>query len=226
MAPVIEPEVVIIYPWEVFTAIRNGQPCIGARLFTYAANTTTPKAAYHDPYFLSPHANPIIMNDQGQAVVWLDGFYHLRLEDADGVQLWEVESYEFASGTVVPSTGIVTGMTEAVNITPSAGSAVIAVPNLIPLGYRVEGVIVKITTDFGASQGLTSIAIGDATLVDRWGTIALTTGQQTGQINFHGADRPIAATAYSVLLSALGGTFDAAGACTVRAFWSSITGWS
>jgi hypothetical protein len=226
MAPAVAPDVVVLTAWEVFTAIRNGQPCIGARLFTMEANTSTPKAAFHDPYYLSPHANPIIMNDQGQAVVWLDGFYHLRLEDADGVQLWDVPSYEFTSGTVTPTTGLVSGMTEAVNITPSAGSAVIAVPNLIPLGYRVEGVIVKITTDFGASQGLSSIAIGDSILVDRFGTIGLTTGLQTGQRDFRAADRPIAATAYSVLLSALSGNFDAAGQLSIRGFWSSITGWS
>lgn len=226
MAPVVEPDLVVLYPWEIFTAIRNGKPAIGARLWTYAANTTTPKAAYHDPYFLTPHANPIIMNDQGQAVVWLDGFYHLRLEDRDGQQLWEVESYEFAGGAAPPVVGMVSGMTEAASVLSSAGAGVLTVPNLVPLGYRVEGVLVRITTDFGASQGLVSIAIGDHILLDRWGTTLLTAGQQTSQVSFHGADRPIAATAYSVLLSALGGLYDAAGVCTVRAFWSSITGWS
>jgi hypothetical protein len=226
MAPTLEPDVVVLYAWEVFTAIKNGQPCIGARLYTYEANTSTPKAAYHDPYFLSPHTNPIIMNDQGQSVIWLDGFYHLRLEDRDGVQLWDVPSYEFASGTVVPSTGLVTGMTEAVNVTPSAGEAVMSVPGLVPLGYRCLGAIVKITTDFGASNGLTQLAVGDAMLLDRWGVCGLTTGLETGQRDFHAGDMPIAATAYSVLISALGGTFDASGALSVRAFWESITGWS
>jgi hypothetical protein len=226
MAPIVAPDVVIIYPWEIFTAIKNGQPCIGAKLYTYEANTSSPKAAYHDPYFLSPHANPIIMNDQGQAVVWLDGFYHLRLEDAEGVQLWEVESYEFASGFPAPTAGLVSGMTEAVNITPSAGSAVITVPNLIPLGYRCEGILIKITTDFGASNGLTGLAVGDGMLLDRWGVCGLTTGLETGQRDFRDASRPIAATAYAALISAQGGHYDAAGALSIRGFWSSITGWS
>jgi hypothetical protein len=226
VAPAIEPDVIVLYAWELFTAIKNGQPCIGARLYTMEANTSTPKAAYYDPYYLSPHTNPIIMNDQGQAVVWLDGFYHLRLEDADGVQLWDMPSYEFTGGAAPTAGGMVSGLTEALNVTPGAGSAVISVPNLVPLGYRVEGAIVKITGDFGASQGLTGIAIGDSTLMDRWGQVALTTGQQTAQVNFRAADRPIAATPYSVLLSAQGGLYDGAGACTVRAFWSSITGWA
>jgi hypothetical protein len=226
MAPAIEPDVVVLTAWEVFTAIKNGQPCIGAKLYTYAANTSTPKAAYHDPYFLVPHANPIIMNDQGQAVVWLKDFYHLRLEDAEGVQLWEIDNYEFASGAPAITSGLVSGMTEATGLTPSAGAGTILVPNLVPLGYRMEGALVRIDTAFGASNGVTGIAIGDSTAVDRWGTIGLTAGLQTTQQAFHGADRPIAATAYSIILSAIGGTFDSAGSCTVRGFWSSITGWS
>lgn len=227
MAPVVEPEVVIIFPWELFTAYgTDGLPLIGGRLWTYEANTETPKASFADPYFLTPNTNPVILNAMGQAVVWLNNFYHLRLEDRYGVQLWDVPSYEFSAGTTVPTTGFVSGMNEALGITASAGAGVINVPNLVPLGYRVEGVIVRITTDFGASQTLSTIAIGDSTLMDRWGTIGLTTGMQTSQVNFHGADRPIAATAYNVLLSAQGGLYDGAGACTVRAFWSSITGWS
>jgi len=226
VAPIIEQDVIVLYAWEVFTAIKNGHPCIGARLFTYEAHTSTPKAAYHDPYYLTPHANPILMNDQGQAVVWLDGFYHLRLEDADGVLLWDMPSYEFVSGTPAPTGGLVNGMNETTGLTPSAGAGTIIAPNLVPLGYRVEGTLVRIDTEFGASNGLTGIAIGDSTAVDRWGTIGLTAGLQTTQQAFHAADRPIAATAYTIILSALGGTFDSAGSCTVRGFWSSITGWS
>jgi hypothetical protein len=226
MAPTTELDVIILYPWELFTAIKNGQPCIGARLWTFAANTTTPKAAYHDPYYLNPQTNPIVMNDQGQAVVWLDGFYHLRLEDADGVLLWEMLSYEFVSGADPPPPGLLSGMNEATGIGPSAGTGVILVPNLVPLGYRVEGVLVRIDTDFGASQGLTQLAIGDGMAGDRWGVIGRTAGLSTGQRDWHAADRPIAATAYTILISSVGGTFDATGSLTCRAFWSSITGWS
>lgn len=227
MAPAVEPAVVIIFPWEVFTAYgTDGLPLIGGRLWTFAANTTTPKASFADPYFLTPNTQPVILNAMGQAIVWLDGFYHLRLEDADGVQLWDMPSYEFASGAPAPTAGLVSGMTEVTTVTPSAGAGTITVPNLVPLGYRVEGALVRIDTAFGASNGLTGIAIGDATAVDRWGTIGLTAGLQTTQQAFHGADRPIAATAYTIILSAVGGTFDVAGSCTVRGFWSSITGWS
>jgi len=158
--------------------------------------------------------------------VYLNGFYKLILTDANDITLWEIDNYEFETGAPAVVSGLVNGMNEATGITTSAGAGTITVPSLIPLGYRVEGAIVRITTDFGTSNGLTQIAIGDATAVDRWGVIGLTTGTQTIQQNFHAADRPIAATAYSIILSALGGTFDSAGSCTVRGFWSSITGWS
>jgi len=219
--------VTTIFPWPVFQAYdTNGHPLVGGRLYTYEANSTVPKASFADYYFLTPNSNPVILDADGIAIVHLDGFYRLVLTDAQNVQLWEEPVYEFASGSPAPTSGLVTGMTEAVNVTPSAGSAVIAVPNLIPLGYRCEGIIIKITTDFGTSQGLASLAVGDATLLDRWGVCGLTTGTQTGQRDFRAADRPIAATAYSALISAIGGNFDSVGSLTCRGFWSSITGWS
>lgn len=226
MAPTVAPDVVVLQAWEVFTALKNGQPVLGGKLYTYEAGTTTPKAAYHDAFVINPHANPIIMNDQGQAVIWLEGFYRLVLTDAEGVQLWEIDNYAFASGAPAVVAGLVSGMTEATPVTPSAGAGTILVPNLVPVGYRVEGIIVRIDAEFGMSNGLTGLAIGDTVSLDRWGVVLPTLGQQTSQIDFRSADRPLAATAYSVLLRALGGNFDTAGACTVRAFWSSITGWT
>lgn len=227
MAPGVDTDIVLIQPWEIFTAYdTNGHPLVGGRLWTYEANSTTPKAAFHDPFYLNPHAQPIILNDMGQAIVWLDGFYHLRLEDAEGVQLWDIMSYEFPSGAPAIVAGLVSGMTEATGITPSAGAGTITVPNLVPLGYRCEGAIVRIDTDFGTSNGLIGIAIGDSSALDRWGTVALTAGTSTGQRTFRDASRPIAATPYTIVLSAVGGPFDSAGAATVRGFWSAITGWS
>jgi hypothetical protein len=227
VAPGVEPEVVIIFPWELFTAYgTDGLPLIGGRLWSYEANTTTPKATYADPYFLTPNPNPVVLSADGNAVVWLDGVYHLRLEDADGVLLWDMPSYEFASGAPTPTAGLVSGMTEATPVTPSAGAGTIIVPNLVPLGYRVEGILVRIDTEFGASNGLQTIVVGDATAVDAWGEVSITAGSQTTQQSFRRADRPIAATPYTAILSARGGLYDVAGSATVRGFWSSITGWS
>jgi hypothetical protein len=222
------PAMNVLVAWPLFTAYdTTGYPLIGGRLHTMAANTTTPKASYADPYGLTPNQNPVILDAMGQAVVWLDGFYHLRLEDRYGVTRWTVDNYEYPAVAEPPAPGMISGMNEGtVDASTGAGTGVLQVPNLIPLGYRVKGVICKVNTPFGTSNALASILIGDSTLADGWGTIGLTAGLATGQVDFHRGDQPIAATAYTILLSAVGGNFDAVGSMSVRAFWESITGWA
>lgn len=226
MADVLE--AVLIQPWPLFTAWdTDGTPLIGGRLHTWAAQTNTPKASYADPYGLTPNANPVILDAMGQAMVWLDGWYHLRLEDRHGVQLWDVLQYEYPSVTEPAAPGMVSGMNEGiVDASTGAGTGVIQVPNLVPLGYRCKGVICKVNTAFGTSNGLTNILIGDATVGDGWGNIGIAAGLQTSQVDFRRGDQPIAATAYTILLAAVGGTYDAVGQMAVRAFWESITGWA
>lgn len=226
MAPTVEPGIVLIYPWPLFSAYgTDGHPLIGGRLWTYQANTTVPKAAYHDPYFVSPHANPLTLDAYGQATVWLDGYYHLVLEDQDGTLLWNVPSYTFDVSGTVGAGAIVTGSTEQV-VQSVQSERVLAVTGLVPLGYRVEGVMTQVTAEFGVSLGLKQILVGDETLEDGWGISPITFGAQTLQRDFRRADRPIAVTAYTVLLAAQGGRFDVAGSITVRATWSSIEGWT
>ena len=49
----------------------NGNPLAGGKLYTYAAGTTTPLATYTDQGGLTPNANPILLNAEGKASVWL-----------------------------------------------------------------------------------------------------------------------------------------------------------
>lgn len=218
----------VIQAWPLFTAFdTTGYPLIGGRLWTFAANTDTPKASYADPYGLTPNTNPVILDAFGQAMVWLDGFYHLHLEDRYGVERWDVLSYEYPVVTEPAAPGMVSGMNEAVvNASTGAGTGLLQVPNLIPTGYRCKGIICKVNISFGTSSGLTDIMIGDSTLCDGWGVIGITAGLQTGQQQFQRGDQPVAATAYTVLLSARGGLFDAVGQLAIRGFWESITGWT
>jgi len=219
-------DVILIQPWPIFQAYdTDGHPLIGGKLYSYHASTSTPKSTFADPYLLVPNINPVILNADGNAVVYLDGFYKLILTDPSGIMLWEIDNYEFVGGTEPPADGMVSGYTEQA-VTSVDGASVLQATNAVPLGYRVKSVLIRIDTEFGASHGLSEIMVGDNWLADGWGTIGRTAGLSTGQRDMRRGDQPIAATAYTVLLSAVGGTFDAAGACTIRAFWESITGWS
>lgn len=92
----------------------------------------------------------------------------------------------------------------------------------IPALARVWGVTAKILTGFGATGGLTGLRLGDATLLDRWtnAAMALTLATETSQGDFASADLPIYASATDILVSAVGGTFDATGAIELACYYS------
>lgn len=86
----------------------NGDPLIGGKLFTYAAGTSTPAAAYHDAAATMPHQNPITLDDRGEALVHVTQAMLWRLETPTGVQLWTVDNIggwgEGGGATIPPST--------------------------------------------------------------------------------------------------------------------------
>jgi hypothetical protein len=222
MAPVVEPSVLLVMPWPVFQAVLDGQPLIGGKLYSYVPSTSTPKATYGDPSFITPNTNPVVLDDQGKHLVYLDGHYDLRLFTPDDVLIWTVDDWTFDTGAPPMPGTIIQGSTEAtVNAVP--GSGVITVAGMVPPGYRCLGVTSTITSSFGLSGGLTTLSIGDSVLLNRWGgSLPTTAGAQTNQLQFQAGDQPIPTVAYAVLISAQGGLFDSSGEIHVTAYWESL----
>lgn len=71
----------------------NGDPLVGGKLYTYQAGTTTPQATYTDAGGLTPNTNPVILDSQGYADVWLDQAlsYKFLLKDSLGSDQWSVD---------------------------------------------------------------------------------------------------------------------------------------
>lgn len=66
----------------------SGVPVAGAKLYSYAAGTTTPKALYEDEAGTTPLSNPLVANASGLAIGWFKsgiGDYKFSLKDAAGV---------------------------------------------------------------------------------------------------------------------------------------------
>lgn len=64
----------------------NGNPLAGGKLYTYVAGSvSTPKTAYQDAACTLAHANPIVLDANGEALVYLKGAYKLLLQNAAGV---------------------------------------------------------------------------------------------------------------------------------------------
>ena len=63
MAPTVDPTLIEIYIWPLLTAVIDGQPAIGAKLYSYAPNTSTPKSTFGDPFFVTPNTNPVVLSE-------------------------------------------------------------------------------------------------------------------------------------------------------------------
>jgi len=101
----------------------DGLPLVGGKLYTYAAGTTTPIATYTDHTQDNLNTNPVILDSNGQAGVWLTDLitYKYTLTDADDVPLFTVDyvsvpvtTNSFASpppiGSDVPNVGTFTDL--------------------------------------------------------------------------------------------------------------------
>jgi hypothetical protein len=223
MAPVLAPPLLLeIFPWPHFQAVLDGQPAIGGQLYTYAPSTSTPKAAYHDPFSTTPHSHPIVLDDQGAATIYLDGPYDLRLFDADDVLIWSVDNYTFSSG-VSPTPGLVQWGASEVTLDAVDGEVVLQASGLAPVGYRLLGLTTRILEDFGTSHGLTAIALGDAVVLDRYGVQGtLTVGAQTREQDWQSDTELLTAQPYALLVTAQGGTFDGSGQLRARLVWQTL----
>lgn len=68
--------------------LNNGQLASGAKIYTYASGTNTPKTTYKDSNKTIPNTNPIICDASGYYVCFLDnGSYRIKVTDQNDVQL-------------------------------------------------------------------------------------------------------------------------------------------
>ncbi len=59
----------------------------------YETGTVTPKTVFHDADGLDPWDDPVTLDGNGRAVIYLnnDGAYDIVLRDADGAEIWTLE---------------------------------------------------------------------------------------------------------------------------------------
>lgn len=140
-------------------------------------------------------------------------FTRLLLEDLDiGNNLREVR---LADGRVMLLQQIHPGNLPLLNtvvLKASAGAAILTATNAIKAGMRVMGVTTEVLKTLGLTNGITGFTIGDGIDVGRWGqSTGLVAGAQTDQTQFLDTSWPVYPTDTSIILSALGGLYDAIG---------------
>lgn len=76
-----------------------GRPIVGVKVWHYAAGTSTPKDVWIDEGRSTPEANPVIGDSAGRVWFFADGDYRLRIEDNDGVLLYDFDNVRLTSDT-------------------------------------------------------------------------------------------------------------------------------
>lgn len=78
----------------------NGDPLSGGKLYTYEAGTSTLKDTYTTADGDVPNANPVVLDADGYADIWLgDGGYKFILKNSADVELWSVDDIGGSSST-------------------------------------------------------------------------------------------------------------------------------
>jgi hypothetical protein len=85
------------------TGTFQGKPLAGGKLYTYVAGSyTVLQATYTDSTATTQNANPVILDSNGMADVWIAGYYNIALYDANDVlQYTEANVSSFAAGNIV-----------------------------------------------------------------------------------------------------------------------------
>jgi len=71
------------YAWD-----KNGKPLAFGKLYTYQARTNVPKDTYQSEDQVVSNTNPVILNGEGYANVYLSGSYKMVLKDSDENEIW------------------------------------------------------------------------------------------------------------------------------------------
>lgn len=144
--------------------------------------------------------------------------------NADGITY-----YDPAIIQVTPSLTAHVAWGETQVVIPTVGAAVqLTGAAVFPAGCLRVSAIVRVTTTFGNSLGLTTFSAGDASTMDRWGGgLARTSTAAPSGANNPGMWRnyelrPIA-SAEPVILTADTGTFDGSGAALVTGVYLAFT---
>lgn len=67
-------------------------PLAGGKVYAYSQGTSTPKNTYTDNTGTALNPHPVVLDANGEAAIWLSGFYKIILKDYNDVTQWTVDN--------------------------------------------------------------------------------------------------------------------------------------
>lgn len=135
----------------------NGVPAVGAKLFTYAAGTTTKLATYVDQSGTTPNTNPVILNSRGEANIWIPPSTAYKFTfspstdtDPPTAPIWTVDQISAGGGVTTIGFG-------TTGLTPSAATGgVVTVAGTLAVANGGTGQTAAGIASFNAITGYTA----------------------------------------------------------------------
>jgi len=109
------------FQYPIFTARNSADntPLAGGKVYFYDAGTTDAKDTYSDSTLLTANTNPVILDANGEATIYLSGSYKVVLDNADDVQQWTLDNVsgveDLAEWTVLGAATYVSATSFTVN---------------------------------------------------------------------------------------------------------------
>lgn len=150
----------------------NGDPLVGGKLYTYAAGTTTNLATYTDQTGSSTNTNPIILDANGEADVWItEAGYKFALFDSSDVPQWTVDNVYSSAYAQSTSADLIDNL--SIGYSVGAGQLTISlkdaagnnpsVASTVKVGFRSSTLISGVIQKLVASAPLSTIISAGST---------------------------------------------------------------
>lgn len=160
-------------PYSYFTD-SNGNPLSGGKVYTYAAGTTTPKTTYTDSGGTTPAANPIILDSDGRATIWLVGYYKIVVKNSSDVTQYTTDNVSGVAASGDMTVAIYDPATVAEQVLGKTAIQTVTNKSLVDSStYIIDESDNTKKAQFQASS-ITTATTRTYTLPDKNGTVAMT----------------------------------------------------
>lgn len=143
---------------------HNGVPLAGGLVYFYEPGTSTPKTSYADALGAVPNSNPVVLDSQGRASIFINGFYKVVVTTALGTPVYDQDNVSASPfQTLTVSEWITSGVTPTY-LSATTFSVDGDYTGLFQVGRRIRTVDVG-GTDYGVvaaavfATGITTVTV-------------------------------------------------------------------